>query len=729
MDYNTCSVPHCAVTRNTLSKWRLAAMELYGFPSSLPLNLHICPEADLQRWISELDLDPRTNEKVSVCSLHFKEGYPASNHPLPTELINEKLSDDARFSGDAKDLEDEPEFTQLLPMAEGRGTKRKLCQRSVRARRKRRRWIPALTDDKNATKRRTLQTAIKSCFGSRHPCRYCNKTFVKNKEYFQHVRSVHFKLPPTLKEQQTQDKGVIPEPKMKSQAAFEVSDNELPELLSHLYPKFKSMSMKARKKYVCAVCKSVCDLFGLFTHMKQVHKGLLCQYCLKLFKRVDALEGHLKKVHKAYNPYYHSTKQLAKYSGEKYTCVCSVCNEFVAFGNLEGHKCNQLKKAFDCPFCDRNFGHQNQLELHLANGWCKEMPKKNFSQQKLYKVLTGQDMNRKSLDSKTKFNPNDRNLILKYSVSNLGNHKLHNLVKGLPSTGTVYSGSRARGISSNLRKELRETGVKFELRSSDEPIYQSGNNFVIQSDQFNPLKKVQKTVIPLPKIVPRALPKPSTENKENDGSQKMAKLPSPSLKATTERMSRFFHEKLRTALSRFSKSCLVCLQAMDLSVDMVFLLHHMNKCHAKSYEIFEEDPALALERLKKHLKDSRKNELIFDYQTSSVLNNQKHYLCSHCADASSSQYSELLWHLENKHSAKVMICQLCQNIFLNYGSFKSHVCYGQSSKLKAKFSCKICDRQNLQTFLEFQYHVRKTHNVCEICFTVSFRLTIFKAKV
>ena len=77
----------------------------------------------------------------------------------------------------------------------------------------------------------------------------------------------------------------------------ELGDDELGLVLRDIYPNSAAKTMNPKKKYVCAVCKSVCDLFGLFTHMKTVHKGLLCQYCLKLFKKVADLEIHLKKIH------------------------------------------------------------------------------------------------------------------------------------------------------------------------------------------------------------------------------------------------------------------------------------------------------------------------------------------------------------------------------------------------------------------------------------------------
>ena len=44
--YNSCSAPHCLVTRNTLSRWRLAAIKMFKLPKSLPMTLYLCPEAD-----------------------------------------------------------------------------------------------------------------------------------------------------------------------------------------------------------------------------------------------------------------------------------------------------------------------------------------------------------------------------------------------------------------------------------------------------------------------------------------------------------------------------------------------------------------------------------------------------------------------------------------------------------------------------------------------------------
>jgi hypothetical protein len=104
------------------------------------------------------------------------------------------------------------------------------------------------------------------------------------------------------------------------------------------------------------------------------------------------------------------------------------------------------------------------------------------------------------------------------------------------------------------------------------------------------------------------------------------------------------------------------------------------------------------------------------------------YRCCYCSEYTSKDYAELFAHVGEAHKSKVLTCHLCQNIFLNYGSYVSHVCFGPPSGVgqvaRAKFSCKMCRKQDLGTFLDFQFHLRKMHNLCEICLQV-IALSIF----
>ena len=142
-------------------------------------------------------------------------------------------------------------------------------------------------------KNRIMKTNNKSPFyskprGSGHlHCRYCLKTFSFTKALFHHVKTSH--IGPLLQR--------------KRKEKFSISEAERQEAEKYLYPDNPVKQLDVKKKYVCAVCKSVCDLYGLFIHMKTVHHGLLCQYCLKLFKRVRDLESHLATSHHTVSRY------------------------------------------------------------------------------------------------------------------------------------------------------------------------------------------------------------------------------------------------------------------------------------------------------------------------------------------------------------------------------------------------------------------------------------------
>ena len=62
---------------------------------------------------------------------------------------------------------------------------------------------------------------------------------------------------------------------------------------------------------------------------------------------------------------------------------------------------------------------------------------------------------------------------------------------------------------------------------------------------------------------------------------------------------------------------------------------------------------------------------------------------------------------------------LQKNVFA--GSFRSHVCFGQPGNGQnatpiSKFICPVCKTDELHSFIEFQRHIRQTHNNCDVCF-------------
>lgn len=360
---STCCVPHCLVTRNSLPKWRQVAVAMYGFPASLPITLHVCPDdaGERERWVAELDLDPAlagvSGNKVVVCSLHFKEGFPSERHPYPTELLREPKTtrdnwenlkkirfgdEEAKAAGKKEEEEvkvekeeEEEEDGDVKPAPVSAGYKQlsrkggrlrtpksnKAVMRLARKRRleaARRGRLAKPPSEVAAAGRRLLSRALKNRLGASIVRR--GRVFASTRSYYEYIVTEYLKgeIEQVKKKEEDdhleEDKGKEesqqqsrPQPAQPPSQPSVPKYPKIPSLsleekrrcLSTLYPPQPTKTMNPRKKYLCAVCKSTCDLFGLFAHMKRVHKGLLCQYCLKLFKRVPELEAHLRSAHQA----------------------------------------------------------------------------------------------------------------------------------------------------------------------------------------------------------------------------------------------------------------------------------------------------------------------------------------------------------------------------------------------------------------------------------------------
>jgi len=854
VEYNVCRVPQCIVSLNTLGKWRLAAIDMYKFPADLPMTLYACSEEDKGGWMAEIDVDPESKGKVVVCSLHFRDGIPTAENPSPTELLGEKggptdgcTDSQVVFRGkraqEEEKTEEEKRRLEGIEVAneivEGvlREVEKEIEKKAQEERKrkekeeKRRKEIAALKTVKflkfnllkkkpgkrksigklkkktvKVRKKNVIETRTKFSMekrvggkikykkvsdssryrtirtGSVHlTCRFCPSQFSYTRAYFQHVRTVH----------------VAPIRKKKE---LNVTKGETRKALTRLYPSNGAQLLDAKKKYVCAVCKSVCDLYGLFLHMKQVHRGILCQYCLKLFKKVRDLDSHLAGVHKVPSRYYHNSSQLAKYSGTHYSFICSGCSEMVEFSQLDGHVCGG-RKSFDCPWCRESQASQEELESHIVNEWCPRFDQKQAPSprdvQILYKILTGNtlelqeedclnttdiginallevDIGGKKDKGETKeeqpqkrrgpvFSCADRNVLVKYVTTSNNIHfkdvASHCILEDLPLTGTIYSGPKSKAITSTIKKELKDLGTKLDLEAevkktkasvdvSEEikelNIERAGKNFLINTpsrgksglgSDIESDGDLSPTPTPTPsRISLRITSRTGRKSRElsppptpiSPTLPVSAKEPKPKAETKQERVVRLSVEidnntaRLRDVVEHFS-SCLFCQQCRMVSVDTQFLLSHLLVVHSEHgvVELLKEEPKDCITRLKRFLRDTRQKELMFRYQGDGEEFTLEYYRCSYCPTQECTSYSALFIHTAEAHNTKVLTCNICQNIFLNYGSLISHVCSGPptTATARARFFCKVCNKPDLSSFLDFQHHVRKEHHFCEICFT------------
>ena len=205
------------------------------------------------------------------------------------------------------------------------------------------------------------------------------------------------------------------------------------------------------------------------------------------------------------------------------------------------------------------------------------------------------------------------------------------------------------------------------------------------------------------------------------------KEPPPKRETKSEKRLRIAGEitanlyRMKDAVDRFAEreGCRLCYQSRSVAVDATALLTHLGLKHdpdAVLEALHGENPAACATRIRKHCRDIRMKEILFRY-TETLEEFNGIYRCCYCVDKVCLTYAELSGHIESAHGSKTFTCQLCESVFINYGSYLCHVCYGPKTAQPKKpyFGCRVCGKQDLSSYFDYQFHFRKAHNVCEIC--------------
>ena len=323
-------------------------------------------------------------------------------------------------------------------------------------------------------------------------------------------------------------------------------------------------------------------------------------------------------------------------------------------------------------------------------------------------------------------------------------------------------------MNNYVKNEIKNHGYKYELvkklKNMEVPVIKdfedveitcAGKYFIVdKKEPPKPKVKVEEKKIPTITIrTPGQRGRPAIvdqrEDKENTEVNNSAVDVKPALVETTpvavtppkkegkhERIMRVAGEitasweKMRELMDMFKDTDLVIEQATYISVDTLFMLKHFaaKLDRAVVDRVLGEDLDFCMTRVRKQVKECRIREIVFNYSLEEGGLKVKQYHCCYCSSSTFDTLDGLMAHIEVEHQSKVMKCVICENVFMNFGSYLSHICLGPpgAAPVKAKFNCRVCLKLDISNFYELQAHMRKVHNICEICMKVSLSKHLFR---
>lgn len=181
------------------------------------------------------------------------------------------------------------------------------------------------------------------------------------------------------------------------------------------------------------------------------------------------------------------------------------------------------------------------------------------------------------------------------------------------------------------------------------------------------------------------------------------------------------HVLLQKCLKMTIPTCIFCNHARKIAVNGKQLALHCIAEHrfsaiVNSITAEELIPESFVNRLKESLDDLDK--IFFNLESSfsnEAVTFSHLFECFQCY-FSTTVHKELYLHNRKFHSKNLLLCIMCKSNFFSYSELICHLCPGlYVLDYDLQFRCCMCVNDDLPSSFRLMVHLRKRHNVCDVC--------------
>lgn len=118
-----------------------------------------------------------------------------------------------------------------------------------------------------------------------------------------------------------------------------------------------------RQVFLCSACGTYYEKWNLFLHMREVHRRLICLFCLGIFPSAEKLVNHLEHKHNQEYDQYNTRdefRQVVTMAGQCCLMCCKCEHVFNEYENFDQHLCENYSQP--CTLCGQILGHSEQCK-------------------------------------------------------------------------------------------------------------------------------------------------------------------------------------------------------------------------------------------------------------------------------------------------------------------------------------------------------------------------------
>ncbi|XP_023019692.2 misexpression suppressor of ras 4 [Leptinotarsa decemlineata] len=178
---------------------------------------------------------------------------------------------------------------------------------------------------------------------------------------------------------------------------------------------------------------------------------------------------------------------------------------------------------------------------------------------------------------------------------------------------------------------------------------------------------------------------------------------------------------LQKCLKTTSHSCIYCNHARKIAVNgrqlaLHCIAEHRFSAIVNSITAEELIPESFVNRIKETLDEL--DSVFFNLESSfsnEAVTFSHLFECFQC-HFSTSVHKELYLHNRKFHSKNLLLCIMCKSNFYSYSELICHLCPGlYVLDYDVKFRCCMCVNDDLPSSFRLMVHLRKRHNICDVC--------------
>lgn len=180
-------------------------------------------------------------------------------------------------------------------------------------------------------------------------------------------------------------------------------------------------------------------------------------------------------------------------------------------------------------------------------------------------------------------------------------------------------------------------------------------------------------------------------------------------------------ELLRKCLKATAATCIYCNHARKISVNgkqlgLHAIAEHRFSAVVNSITAEELIPESFVTRIKEGLPELESTYFNLEASSSEEAVTFSHiFECFQCR-FSTAIHKELYLHNRKSHAKTILLCIMCKSNFYSYSELICHLCPGfYTPGSEVHFHCCLCVCENLPSAFRLMVHLRKRHNVCDVC--------------